>query len=173
MSNIAELLSLPAAYLRGYSTETAIIRVLNDVYRAADDGSRTILLQLDLSVEFDTIDRKILIARLEYTLGIAGCTIQWLDSYLTDRSQFIRVSSERSSTATCFRCPPRISPWPTAFQLVVAPILLWSLALESATRSNADGTQLYISLKDPNALPLLSVCFETVHTVFALIVLPL
>ena len=47
-----------SAYRRGYSTETAIIRVLNDVYCAADDGSRTILLQLDLSAAFDTIDRK-------------------------------------------------------------------------------------------------------------------
>ena len=36
-----------SAYRRGYSTETAIIRVLNDVYRAADDGSRTLLLKLD------------------------------------------------------------------------------------------------------------------------------
>ena len=51
-----------SAYRRGYSTDTAIIRVLNDVYRAADDGSRTILLQLDLSAAFATIDRKSLIA---------------------------------------------------------------------------------------------------------------
>jgi len=46
-----------SAYRRCYSTETATIRLLNDVYRAADDGSRTLLLQLDLSAAFDTIDK--------------------------------------------------------------------------------------------------------------------
>jgi len=34
-----------SAYRRGHSTETALLRLLNDVYCAADDGFRTVLLQ--------------------------------------------------------------------------------------------------------------------------------
>jgi hypothetical protein len=48
--------SFQSAYRRGYSTETAILRLLNDVYCAADAKSRTVLQQFDLSAAFDTIN---------------------------------------------------------------------------------------------------------------------
>src|SRR5664279_5096122 len=45
-----------SAYRRGYSTETALLRLLNDVYGAADRKSRSLLVLLDLSAALDTID---------------------------------------------------------------------------------------------------------------------
>ena len=106
---------------------------------------------------------------LGYTFGISGCVIQWLDSYLTDRSQFIRVGSERSSTAACaFGVPQGSVLGPLLFSLYVAPIATVIAGFGICHSQYADDTQLYISLKDPNALPLLSVCFETVHNWFSL-----
>jgi hypothetical protein len=67
-----------SAYRRGYSTETALTRLLNDVYLAADQKSRTLLLQLDLSAAFDTIDQGTLKSRLQINFGISGCALQWL-----------------------------------------------------------------------------------------------
>ena len=53
-----------SAYRRGHSTETALIRMLNDVYCAADSGSRTMLLHLNLSATFDTLVTTTLLRRL-------------------------------------------------------------------------------------------------------------
>jgi hypothetical protein len=58
-----------SAYRRSYSTETAILRLLNDAYCAADAKSKTVLLQLDLSAAFDTIDKGTLVERLNILSG--------------------------------------------------------------------------------------------------------
>ena len=60
-----------SAYRRGHSTETAVLRMLNDVYHTADNGSRTMLLQLDLSSAFDTLDTITLLRRLRFAFGIS------------------------------------------------------------------------------------------------------
>jgi len=77
-----------------HSTETAITRLLNDVYHNADRKSRTLLLQLDVSAAFDTINQNTLISRLD--LNFLVCALQWLSSYLSDRSQFVSVGGCRS-----------------------------------------------------------------------------
>ena len=46
---------LQSAYRRGHSTEKALLKLLNDVYCAANNGFRTMLLQLDQSDAFDTM----------------------------------------------------------------------------------------------------------------------
>jgi len=70
-----------SAYRKGYSTETAITRLLNDTYCNADNKARTLLLQLDLYAAFDTIDIETLLNRVEHTFGISGCALRWLKSY--------------------------------------------------------------------------------------------
>ena len=61
-----------SAYRRGHSTETALLRLLNDLCRATNAKSRSILILLDLSAAFDTIDSSMLLRRLEFTFGIRG-----------------------------------------------------------------------------------------------------
>jgi len=78
-----------SAYRRGHSTETALLRLLNDVYGAANDGFRTVLLQLDLSAAFDTIDISSLLCRLRYSFG--NSALNWIASYVVGRTQFVRV----------------------------------------------------------------------------------
>ena len=58
-----------SAYRRGHSTETTLLRMLDDAYHAADNHSRSLLLQLDLSAAFDTLDKPIL-RRLDHTFGV-------------------------------------------------------------------------------------------------------
>ena len=56
--------SLQSAYRDKHYTETALIKVQNDILSALDAGSSAILLMLDLSAVFDTIDHDILLSRL-------------------------------------------------------------------------------------------------------------
>jgi len=80
-----------SAYRRGHNTETALLRMLNDVYSAADRGSRTMLLQLDLSSAFDTLDISTMLRRLRFTFGVSGPVLNWISSYMALRKQSVRV----------------------------------------------------------------------------------
>jgi len=90
-----------SAYRRGHSTETELLRLLNDMYGAANDGFRPVLLQLDVSAAFDTIDISTLLCRLRYSFGISGPALNWIALYVLGRTQFVRVGQEQSPTADC------------------------------------------------------------------------
>jgi len=90
-----------SAYRRGHSTETALLRILNDINCAADKNYRTTLLQLDLSSAFDTLDTSALLRRLRFTYVISVSAFNWVSSYLVCRSQSVRVRQKQSSSTVC------------------------------------------------------------------------
>ena len=79
--------SLQSAYKTFHSTETALVKVHNDIVSAIDNQSYTILLLLDLSAAFDTVDHKILLQKLSCRFGIKGKALRWFKSYLENRKQ--------------------------------------------------------------------------------------
>ena len=90
-----------SAYRRGFSTETAILRLLSDVRCAADEKCRSMVVLLDLSAAFDTIDIDTLLRRLEHTFGITGSALLWLRTYLEGRSQYVRIGDNQSTILPC------------------------------------------------------------------------
>ncbi|KAF7248337.1 C3a anaphylatoxin chemotactic receptor [Varanus komodoensis] len=70
----------------GYSTESALVTLYDDLCREKDRGSASRLVLLDLSAAFDTINHGILLDRLA-GLGVGGTALQWFRSYLNDRFQ--------------------------------------------------------------------------------------
>ena len=58
-----------SAYKQYHGTETALLRVNNDIFTAIDNGKITALILLDLSAAFDTVYHNILISRLHNYLG--------------------------------------------------------------------------------------------------------
>ena len=78
--------SLQTAYKEHHSCEAALLRVENDILKSINNKQCVVLLLLDLSAAFDTVDHKILLQRLRSRFGIRGKALAWLLSYLTDRS---------------------------------------------------------------------------------------
>ena len=62
-------------YRRFHSTETALLKVTDDIYAAFNDGQSTLLVALDLSAAFDCIDHGTLVDRLRHTFGLAGAAL--------------------------------------------------------------------------------------------------
>ena len=81
--------TLQSAYKEQHSCETALLRVQNNILMALDSRKSVILLLLDLSAAFDTVDHEILLRRLHSKFGFR--------SYLTGRTQFVRINGTNSS----------------------------------------------------------------------------
>lgn len=88
-NNIYE--KIQSGFRQQHSTETVLMRVTNDLLRMADTGECSILVVLDLSAAFDTVNHKILIERLQHWVGISGKALKWFCSYLTNR-KFLLVT---------------------------------------------------------------------------------
>jgi hypothetical protein len=80
-------LKCQSAYRNGHSTETALLRVLNDLLSMIDGGDAALLVFQDLSVAFNTIDHDLLLDRLQNKLGLDSVVLSWFRSYSHDRSQ--------------------------------------------------------------------------------------
>ena len=105
-----------------------------------DDGRVTALTLLDLSAAFDTIDQTILLRRLGYWFGVSGKALDWVNSYLTGRSQKIKLGNclfsrsdlsfgvpQRSVLVPCFllSIPLHLVAWsPDMLSLIISMLAI-------------------------------------------------
>ena len=91
---------LQSAYHKYHSTETALLKVTNDILLNMNSQRVSLLVLLDLSAAFDMTDHSILLNRLKYNLGIDGTALSWFESYLTNRKLCIHVDGSISEEFT-------------------------------------------------------------------------
>ena len=112
-----------SAYRAGCSTETVLLRIVNDILSALDNDNISVLLLLDLSATFDTLDHQILLSRLNSVLGIQSTALQWFHSYLSDRYQSTSVNNSSSSPSQLMYGVPQGSVLgPILFVLYTTPL---------------------------------------------------
>ena len=88
-----------SAYRTGHSTETALLKAVNDQLLSLNKGNISVQAILDFSSAFETTDHSILVHRLHTDFGFTNTVLQWFSSYLTDRTHYVSLSNHCSAFA--------------------------------------------------------------------------
>ena len=137
-----------SAYKQHHGTETALLRVKNDLLMAMDGQKVALLLLLDLSAAFDTIDHDVLLHRLETYIGISGRALEWMSSYLKDREQYVSLQGCNSESSKLkYGVPQGSVLGPILFTVYLIPLRNIILKHGIDYEIYADDNQLYITFK--------------------------
>ncbi len=142
---------LQSAYRKFHSTETALTKVQNDILHSLDRKYAILLVLLDLSAAFDTIDHEILLNILSSRLGITGNALAWFKSYLSQRYQTVSINGVKSvSQELKFGVPQGSVLGPILFTIYMLPLGDILRSYNVQFHQYADDTQLYLRF-DPNS----------------------
>ncbi len=97
---------MQSSYKENHSTETAMLRMHNDILTALDQNKSVLIIHvicMDLSATFDTVDHEILLNRIEKFIGITHTCFKWFRPYLNNRKQTVVINVVQSSSrvVTC------------------------------------------------------------------------
>ena len=159
-----------SSYRQFHSIETALLKVHNNILFNMDQQEVTLLVLLDLSAAFDTIDHEILIDTLESEFGVIGNALKWIKSFLSHRKQRVNIKQEFSTkfTMSC-GIPQGSCLGPVLFLLYASQ--LFQIIDKHLRSSNgyADDTQLYLSFSpgslvvQDQAIQIISNCIDEVR----------
>ena len=140
-----------SAYRKNYSCETALTKIVSDIQELNFLGHNVILILLDQSAAFDTVNHSTLIYKLEHFFGIKDDALELIKSYLTNRTFSVKLPKNTSSPKPLSHGVPQGS--------LLGPLLyaLYTAELESIIskyglkiHSYADDTQIYASFGTNN-----------------------
>ena len=136
-----------SGFRKYHSTETAVVKVYNDIVMALDAGFITALLLLDFSAAFDCVDHAILLQILQLQFGITSTALLWIISFLSNRSHKVRIGAKTSETYNIlFGVPQGSILGPLLFILYTSNITNIAHRFGITIHLYADDTQLYVKL---------------------------
>ncbi len=159
-----QLTSKQSGFRSGHSTETVLLSVTEALRIVKADSKSSVLILLDLSDAFDTVNHQILLSTLS-SLDITGIPLRWFESYLTGRSFRVAWGGEVSKAHKSVTGVPQDS--------VLGPLLFstYTTSLGPIIQAHgfsyhfyADDTQLYLSFRpdDPTVAARISGCLEDI-----------
>ena len=137
-----------SSYRPFHSTETALLKVQSDILSNMDNQEVTLLVLLDLSAAFDTIDRRIMLEILRSDFGVCGDALEWFRSYLSERKQHVIVDQQSSKIFNVNSGVPQGSCLgPVLFILYASRLFEVVKKHLPLVHGYADDTQLYVSFR--------------------------
>lgn len=82
-------------FRQNLSTSDAIDDIINTITKSLDGGNKCLAIFIDLQKAFDTIDHKILFKKLK-KIGMSNTTLNLLISYMSERSQYVKIEKHKS-----------------------------------------------------------------------------
>ena len=124
------------------------VRVRCDIMLSLDKGENVFLALLDLSAAFDTVHNSLLLARLQKSFGTRGTVLQWFDSYLSQRTQFVNINEANCTVRDLpVGVPQGSGLGPVLYLLCTAPLAKVIRSYGLDYHLYADDTQLYFAFK--------------------------
>ena len=82
-------------FRKNHATSNALTEVIDHIYKSLDEGKYVFEIYIDLKKAFDTVQHQILLYKLQH-YGIRGIALEWFDSYLSKRKQFVVTNGIQS-----------------------------------------------------------------------------
>ncbi|XP_072024913.1 uncharacterized protein [Amphiura filiformis] len=112
-----------SSYKQFHSTETALLKVKNDLLQYVDDSKTVLLVLLDMSAAFDTVDHPILLQRLRDRFGMCDSVVSWFRSYFENRTTRVSIKNALSNEhVLTYSLPQGSIIGPQGFILYISPI---------------------------------------------------
>ena len=156
-----------SAYKSSHSTETALLKIQNDIALSVDSGKAVALTLLDLSVAFDMIDHSLLYDCLHDWFGLDGTVLSWIKSYLSNRKQKIKIGDSFSEAVILpFGVPQGSVLGPLLFTLYTSSLRQVISKFNVTHHLYADDTQIYLAVDSRNfdsSMEELTECLKSVQ----------
>ena len=131
-----------------HSTETSLTKLTSDLLSSTASGYPSLVVSLDLSAAFDCISHNKLLCRLQDNFGLCDKSLKWINSYLLDRTMFVKVQNEVSTNIDVVRGVPQGSVLgPLLFIAYISPVERLITSFQVCQIAYADDLTLYINLE--------------------------